>query len=175
MNTREGYEMYGRLYVKPALGSVPVGKVTTKMLEDVYAGLHRCRLRCDGRARVDHRTEEPHECRVARHRRRPGRPPAGGWPPHDCATTGCQVTECPPHVGRPLSPQTVRHVHFAISSTLSAAVRWGWISSNPATVAKKPRQPTPQPSLRPFDPKHPSPRRYATTPTTSSDHWPPTR
>jgi hypothetical protein len=26
---------------------------------------------------------------------------------------------------------------------LSAAVRWDWISSNPAIVAKKPRQPVP--------------------------------
>jgi hypothetical protein len=28
---------------------------------------------------------------------------------------------------------------------LAAAVRWEWISSNPAEVARKPRQPTPQP------------------------------
>ncbi len=62
-NTREGYEAYSRLYIKPALGEVPVGKVTAKMLEDLYAELRRCRSRCDGRPLVDHRAEGPHECR----------------------------------------------------------------------------------------------------------------
>jgi integrase len=32
-----------------------------------------------------------------------------------------------------------------ISGALSAAVRWGWIATNPATSAKKPRIPAPQP------------------------------
>jgi integrase len=39
----------------------------------------------------------------------------------------------------------IRHLHTAISATLAAATRWEWISSNPATVVKKPRQPVPQP------------------------------
>lgn len=44
-STLEGYEQYARLYIKPALGDVPVGKVTAKMLEDFYAELRRCRIR----------------------------------------------------------------------------------------------------------------------------------
>lgn len=35
-NTLQGYEQYARRYIKPALGDVPVGKVTAKMLEDFY-------------------------------------------------------------------------------------------------------------------------------------------
>lgn len=145
-NTRQGYEIYARLYIKPALGQVPVGKVTAKMLEDFYAELRRCRARCDGRPMVDHRVEGPHECRVVRHRRPPGRPPAAGYPEHDCAVAGCTVIECPPHECRPLSRSTIRHVHFAISAALAAAVRWDWIKTNPAAVAKKPRQLPPQPN-----------------------------
>lgn len=144
-NTRQGYEAYIRKHIKPALGDVPIGKVTAKMLEDFYAELRRCRERCDGRPMVDHRTEQPHDCRVVRHRRPPGRPPVADHPQHHCATAGCTVIECPPHECRPLSASTVRHIHFAISAALSAAVRWDWIKTNPAAVAKKPRQPTPQP------------------------------
>ncbi len=144
-NTRQGYEQYARLYIKPALGDVSVGKVTAKMLEDFYAELRRCRTRCDGRAAVEHRVDGPHECRVVRHRRPPGRPPASGYPEHDCEMMGCTLITCPPHECRPLSRSTIRHVHFAISSALSAAVRWDWIKTNPASVAKKPRQLPPQP------------------------------
>ncbi len=148
-NTRQGYEAYIRKYIDPALGGVTVGKVTAKLLEEFYAELRRCRHRCDGRPFVEHRVEGPHECRMVRHRSRPGRPPAGGWPAHDaddCAAAGCQVIECPPHVCRPLSASTVRHIHFAISSALAAAVRWEWIRANPAAVAKKPREAPPQPN-----------------------------
>ncbi|MGH3963035.1 MAG: tyrosine-type recombinase/integrase [Pseudonocardiaceae bacterium] len=145
-NTRQGYEAYIRRHIKPTLGQVPVGKVSAKMLEDLYAELRRCRARCNGRPMVDHRTEEPHECRVVRHRRPPGRPPAGGHPEHECAAVGCTVVECPPHSCQPLSRSTIRHVHFAISAALAAAVRWDWIKTNPAAVAKKPRQLPPQPN-----------------------------
>jgi len=41
-----------------------------------------------------------------------------------------------------MSP-TIRRIHFAVSAVLTAAVRWEWIKSNPAAVARKPRQPTP--------------------------------
>jgi integrase len=145
-NTRQGYEAYTRNHIKPALGHVPVGKVTARLLEEFYADLRRCRLRCDGQPAIDHRTDEPHECCVVRHRWPPGRRPAGGHPPHDCATVGCTIIECPPHRCTPLSAATIRHIHFAISAALSAAVRWDWIKTNPAEVAKKPRHPVPQPN-----------------------------
>jgi hypothetical protein len=66
--------------------------------------------------------------------------PVGGYPSHDCTMEGCTVIEC-----KPLSNSTILKVHFVISGALAAAVRWDWIVSNPADVAKEPRQPIPQP------------------------------
>jgi hypothetical protein len=138
--TREGYEAYTRNYINPALGDEPVSKISARILEQFYAELRRCRTRCDGRPAIDHREDGPHECRVVRHKRRPGRPPAGGYPAHDCEEAGCVVTMCPPHTCRPLSNATISKLHFIIRGALPAAVRWDWISSNPAIVAKKPRR-----------------------------------
>jgi len=143
--TRESYESYARLYVYPAFGDEPVGRIGPRVLEEFYAELRRCRTRCDGRPMIDHRTDQPHECRSVRHRRPRGRPPAGGYPEHDCAAASCAVTECPPHRCKPLAAARIRGIHFAISATLSAAVRWDWIKSNPAAIARKPRQPAPRP------------------------------
>ena len=132
-----------RLY--PAFGDEPVGKVSPRLLEEFYAELRRCSARCAGRQFVEHRVDGRHECRTVKHRRRPGRPPAAGYPPHDCAETGCAVVECQPHVCTPLSAATIRRIHFAVRGVLSAAERWGWITSNAAVAARKPRAPVPQP------------------------------
>lgn len=144
--TREAYEMYARRYLKPALGDEPVGKISARVLEQLYAELRRCRARCDGRPFVEHRVDGPHECREVKHRRPPGRPPAGGYPPHDCVEAGCVVKECLPHECKPLGNATISKIHFMLSGTFSAAKRWDWIESNPAEVARKPRQPAPQPT-----------------------------
>ena len=143
--TRASYEQYARVYLYPAFGDEPVSGVTTQVLEEFYAELRRCSARCSGRPFVEHRTAEPHECRVVKHKRPPGRPPAGGYPAHDCAEKGCTVMECRPHVCVPLSPATIRRIHFAIRGVLGAAVRWGWVTDNPAVIARRPRVPTPQP------------------------------
>jgi hypothetical protein len=79
---------------------------------------------------IDHREDGPHECRVVKHKRPPGRPPAGGYPAHDCGKAGCTVTECPPHECRPLSNATISKLHFIMRGALAAAVRWDWIPSN---------------------------------------------
>ncbi|MFC7612637.1 tyrosine recombinase XerC [Actinokineospora soli] len=144
--TLEGYKLYLRLHIGPALGAKPVGKITARDLEKFYAQLRRCSRRCDGRPFVEHRVDGEHECRVVKHKRPPGRRPAAGYPPHDCAEKGCQVIECPPHQCKPLSNSTILKIHFVIQGALAAAFRWDWISSNPAEVAKKPTQPTPQPN-----------------------------
>ncbi len=41
--------------------------------------------------------------------------------------------------GRPLSAQSVRHIHTLIHRILSQAVKWGWASSNPASQASPPK------------------------------------
>jgi integrase len=143
-STLECYRGYIRRSIKPALGVVPVSKITAQLLEEFYAELRRCRQRCrDGEPAVDHRTTAPHECRTVRHRRRPGRRPANDL--HDCQQAGCTLVECPPHTCKPMAASSIRQVHWILSAALAAAVRWDWIRSNPAEVAKKPRQRPPQP------------------------------
>ncbi len=41
--------------------------------------------------------------------------------------------------GRPLSAQSVRHIHTLIHRILSQAVKWGWASSNPASQTSPPK------------------------------------
>jgi integrase len=145
-STRHTYEMYARNYINPALGDEPLGSVSARMLERFYAELRRCRARCDGTPFTEHRVDSSHDCRQMRHKRPPGRRPAGGYPDHDCATAGCTVLECRPHECKPLAKATVVKIHHMLSGTFAAAVRWEWIKTNPADVARPPRQPPPQPS-----------------------------
>lgn len=141
--TLDGYRGYVRRTIKPALGTVSLAKITPQVLEEFYADLRRCRHRChDGSPSVDHRTTVEHECHTVRHKRRPGRP---GRAPHDCATAGCVVVECPPHRCTPMAASSIRQVHWILSAALAAAVRWEWIRTNPADNAKKPKQRAPQP------------------------------
>jgi integrase len=147
--TLEGYKGHIERIIRPALGTTPAVDISVQVLEELYAALRRCSRRCrNGEPAVDHRTAMPHECRVVKHKRRPGRPRAGEV--HDCAAAACMIIECPPHRCKPLGPLGVRQVHWILSSVLAACVRWGWISSNPAELAKKPRKPA-------ADPIHPAP------------------
>ena len=52
-STREGYRGYITRTIRPALGDVPITKITARMLETFYADLRRCRVRCDGRSFID--------------------------------------------------------------------------------------------------------------------------
>jgi integrase len=107
------------------------------MLEQFYAELRRCRARCNGKAFIEHRTHDDHECRVVKHRRHRQ---------YDCAEVGCRVVECKPHECKPMSASTVRQIHFIVSGALAAAARWDWIPNNPAPLTKKPKQPRPPPN-----------------------------
>ena len=141
--TLEGYRGYVRRTIVPALGEVPIGNVSAHVLEEFYAELRRCRRRCrDGSPSVDHRTAAAHECKSVRHKRRPGRP---GKEPHDCSAAGCTVIECPAHRCTPMASSSIRQVHWILSAALAAAVRWEWIRTNPAEIARKPKQRAPQP------------------------------
>ncbi|OLT45949.1 integrase [Saccharomonospora sp. CUA-673] len=120
-STRDSYVGYIDRVIKPVLGDVAVSKLGARQLENLYADLRRCRMRCDGKAVV-----EKHK--------------ADGE--HDCAAEGCVAHGC-----RPMAASTVRQIHSIISSALNAAVRWEWIESNPAKNAQRPklRPPDPQP------------------------------
>jgi integrase len=143
--TIDGYRGYFRRTIDPHLGDVPAGRVTAQILEKFFAQLRRCSVICQGQPLVDHRTTRPHECRVVKHRRKPGRPSVRAQAEHDCATAGCTVIECKPHTCKQMAASSIRQIHAVISGSLDLAVRWEWIDTNPANVAKKPKQKPPKP------------------------------
>ncbi|MFD1233271.1 tyrosine-type recombinase/integrase [Pseudonocardia benzenivorans] len=109
--TRERYEQVIRVHIRPLLGHLPVGKLDGETLDELQAVLRRCRAHCDGRRRVDHVSDDRHEC----------------------------TDRCVPHVCRPLATATIRKVHFCLSGALTRAVRWRWITVNPLDQAEPPR------------------------------------
>jgi hypothetical protein len=116
--TRHGYVGYIERAIRPALGDVPVGKLTTRMLETFYGELRRCRTKCNGRPFVEHIADGEHDCKKLK---------------------------CKLHVCKGMASSTVRQIHSIISGVLNAAVRWDWIGSNPARIAQRPKQTPPQP------------------------------
>jgi integrase len=116
--TREMYRGYLTRNIAPVLGDIPIKKLTARTLEKLYAELRRCRIRCDGKPFIEHTASGPHDC---------------------------QAKKCAPHECDPLAASTVRQIHAVISGALSAAVRWEWLSANPANVAQRPKQTPPQP------------------------------
>ncbi len=123
-STRDTYVGYIERTIRPTLGDVSISKLTTRTLETFYAELRRCRARCAGGPSVEHRVEGE----------------------HDCVSAKCCLHEC-----RPMAASTVRQIHAVISGALSTAVRWDWITTNPARGAQRPKQRPPQP-----DPPSPS-------------------
>ncbi|MPY81001.1 MAG: hypothetical protein GEV04_21705 [Actinophytocola sp.] len=115
------YESIVRLYLKPALGDVPLALLTTSFadrMERYYAQLRRCSVRCTGRPFVEHRATGP----------------------HDCADVECHEHRC-----SPLAPSYIHRIHAVVSAALSAGARWGWITHNPADTVKLPARKPPQP------------------------------
>jgi integrase len=144
-STLDTYRGYVSRTINPALGELPLPDVSARRLEKFYARLRKCSKLCDGKAMVDHRTSRPHECKQIRHRRKPGRPSAKSIAEHDCTVAGCTVIDCKPHVCTPMASSSIRQIHAIISGSLDMAMRWEWITSNPASVTKKPKQDPPQP------------------------------
>lgn len=126
-STRHTYTGYIDRTINPVFGDVPLNKVSTRMLESFYAELRRCRIRCDGKPFIEHRAKDEHDC---------------------------TKKKCKPHQCKGMSASAVRQIHWIVSGALNAAVRWEWIASNPAAVARLPRQ-------RPPEPDPPSPAEAA--------------
>lgn len=118
--TLRGYQRNFKNHIQPLIGSTNMGAVDAHLLDSFYAELRRCRIHCDGSKKlIDHCTTKPHEC----------------------------DDKCEPHTCSPLATSTVRRIHFLLSGALKRAVRWGWITSNPASSAEPPPEPkaNPQP------------------------------
>ena len=116
-STRSGYEGYIRRHIRPVLGELQVGRLDAEILDSFYAQLRKCRARCRGRVKIDHRTEREHRC----------------------------DDRCHPHECRPLAASTVRQIHWILSGALDRAVKWRWIAVNPAAAADLPAPPPPKP------------------------------
>jgi integrase len=112
-STRNSYSGYIKREIKPTLGHIPVKKLGARDLESLYSELRRCRIRCDGKPFIEHNADGEHDCVEA---------------------------ECGPHECDPMATSTVRQIHSIISSVLNAAVRWDWIDTNVAKIAKRPKQ-----------------------------------
>ncbi|GAA4547271.1 tyrosine-type recombinase/integrase [Pseudonocardia xishanensis] len=109
--TRDRYEQVIRVHIRPRLGALQVARLDGELLDSYYAILRRCRRHCNGRVKVDHSTDEPHECDA----------------------------KCSRHVCKPLASATIRKIHFCLSGALARAVRWRWIAVNPLGQAEPPR------------------------------------
>jgi len=154
MTTRLTYEGYTRRNIRPALGDLPLRKLTADVLDRFYAQMRKhgggpCQ-RCRSRARTGLPT-----LRVGERYRLPRDPTDT---PDRIHTTDCVK-------GRPLAPNSVRKIHFILRAALGMAVRWGWLSHNPAEFASPP-----QPHQR--APRPPSPEEVARLINTAWDQDP---
>jgi hypothetical protein len=154
VSTRDGYEGYIRTHIRPVPGDLPLRKLTVDVLDCYYAHLRargrRCQ-RCIRRAQAG----QPPLRTGERYRPRPDAAELVHEP--DCAR------------GLPLAPSSVRQVHFILRAALNAAVRWGWLPSNPAELARPPRSGH-------YDPHPPSPEdvaRLVDAAWPSAPGWPP--
>lgn len=116
--TRKGYETMIRLYIRPVLGDLAIGRIDGETLDAFYAELRRCRSRCERRGRIDHFTAAPHLC------------------DHRCVR----------HVCKPLGGSFLRQIHTVLNGSFARAVRWRWIGVNPVKQAEAPSHPAPDPN-----------------------------
>ena len=117
-NTRDNYAGLIERFIRPALGDLPLKRVTAQRIERFYGELRRCRARCGGQPFVEHRRHGDHACAEAK---------------------------CQPHECRPLAPTSVLVLHAILSGAFEAAVRWNWTSVNVVRVARRPKLPPPNP------------------------------
>jgi len=118
-STHGMYTDYLRKHVRPFIGHLRAGAVDNEVLDSLYRELRRCRTHCTDRTGTDHRTPREHEC----------------------------DDRCRPHQCLPLSPTTVRHVHFVLRGAFERGVRWRWLGVNPVQFASPPaaKRPDPRP------------------------------
>jgi integrase len=104
------YEGIIRNHIRPALGPLQVSRLDGDLLDRFYAQLRICRLRCGGKALIEHRLRGKHEC----------------------------DDRCRPHDCKPLSSSSIRATHFILRASLNRAVRWRWLNHNPIASAEPP-------------------------------------
>jgi integrase/DNA-binding transcriptional regulator YhcF (GntR family) len=111
VTTRVGYEGYINNHIRPLLGHLEVGKLDAETIDSFYAILRTCRAHCGGTRKVDHYTEDAHAC----------------------------DDRCKKHKCRPLAASSIRQIHWCLSSALTRALRWKWITVNPLDQTEVPK------------------------------------
>jgi integrase len=124
LSTRHGYRGLIERKIRPVLGDVPLRRLTVDLLDRFYVELRQHGHRCQRCSRLVREGKLPLRA-GQRYRATPDVPERVHEP--DCAR------------GLPLAPSTVRQVHFILRAALNQAMRWGWIASNPATLASPPK------------------------------------
>ncbi len=135
-STRRDYISKINKHVRPLLGSTPAARIGVETLESLYADLRRCKEHCHGRKYIEHRTTRPHQC--DQHGE------SGACNPPDPGCRKCHRL-CRPHACSPLADSTIRAIHWILKGAYDSAVRWEWVRSNPAELARPPAMPKPNP------------------------------
>lgn len=125
--TLDGYDSAARHHIRPLIGDLALNKVDGEILDSFYKELRTCRAHCRGTKYTEHRTDRVHDC----------------------------DDRCGPHKCRPLASTSIHKIHAVLSGAGKRGVRWGWLSTNPFTLAE------PLPMVRP-DPQPPSAEQAAT-------------
>jgi integrase len=107
------------LHVRPFIGHMKAGAVDSEVLDSLYREMRRCRIHCTTKKGTDHRTPREHEC----------------------------DERCRPHGCSPLSPTTVRHVHFVLNASVREGCSVALAVGQPGRVRLPPpaKSPDPQP------------------------------
>jgi integrase len=127
LTTRDGYEGYKgyiRRNIPPVLGDMPLRRLNAETLDRFYAHLRahggRC-TRCWDRARR-------------------GLPPLRAGERYQPKSNAPEVVHEPDCArGLPLAPSSVRQIHAIMRRALAQGVKWGWLPTNPAALASRPR------------------------------------
>ncbi|WP_460660872.1 tyrosine-type recombinase/integrase [Kribbella swartbergensis] len=117
IKTRINYRSQAEKHIIPCIGRHKVRAINADITDSFYSELRRCRDHCDGRAQVQHRTTQPHDC--------DGR--------------------CKRHVCKPLSESSILYIHQILSGAFRRAVRLKWVSVNPIDFAEAPAAPKSNP------------------------------
>ncbi|GLZ76705.1 hypothetical protein Afil01_15120 [Actinorhabdospora filicis] len=115
--TLKNYRAKERRHIRPLIGHVSVGDMDAHAWDSFHRELRRCRVHCDGKKRIDHRTIRPHTCD---HR-------------------------CPPHQCRGLAEGSLRQIMTILSGAFREAIRWKWITVSPIGQARSLGTPVPNP------------------------------